>query len=181
VQIRDWRRRIRAENDPLTLSVRVHCVKWPPLRKAGGNGMRTAMLSRRLIAGYDLPRLAAMLALAGLLFHAVLPLTQQAVRQAQAASGIEQVVLCSALGLRVLALKDGAPVDTDPAKSETMAKLCPVCFAATGQPPAILPVAVALPLPAQSVTVLYGAAGDSTPARAVTRPPQARAPPVSPT
>lgn len=150
--------------------------------------MRTDMSFRRFIAGFDLPRpnlarpklarLAAMLALAALVFHGLLPLTQQMVRQAQAANGIEQVVLCSALGFRVMALKDGAPVDTDPAKTETIAKLCPVCFAPGNLSPAILSAPPALALPAVAVTILYGAASGSTLAQASHLPQQARAPPA---
>jgi hypothetical protein len=170
-------------DDCPTLSARAVCVKWPPLRKAGGKGMRTDMSTRHPLPAFRLPRphlahLAAMLALAALVFHGLLPLTQQMVRQAQAANGIEQVVLCSALGLRVLALKDGAPVDTDPAKSETIAKLCPVCFALGTLPPAILAAPPALPLPAVAITSLYGAASGSTLAQASHLPQQARAPPA---
>lgn len=120
----------------------------------------------------------ARLALVALLFHGLLPLTQQIVRQAQAANGIEQIVLCSAMGLRSIAMKDGAPVDTDPAKTEKTSKLCPVCFATAGHDHAILPVAAALPLPSQAITVLYGAASTSTLASASALPPQARAPPA---
>jgi len=150
--------------------------------------MRTGMSFRRILAGLNLPRpnlarpnlarLAGMLALAALVFHGLLPLTQQVVRQAQAANGIEQVVLCSALGFRVLALKDGAPVDTDPAKTETIAKLCPVCFATGHLPAAILSAPFALSIPAVAVTVLYGAASGSTLAQASHLPQQARAPPA---
>lgn len=143
--------------------------------------MRTDMRSLRLYGRFDLPRLAARLALLALLFHALLPVTQHLVRQAQAANGIEQVVLCSALGFRTLALLDGAPVDTDPGKTETIAKICPVCLAAAGLQPAILPVAPMLDGPALSVTVLYGAASRSTLAQSPRSPQQARAPPaVSP-
>lgn len=165
-------------DDQQTLSACAVCVKWPPLRKAGGNGMRTGMSFRRSSTRWTFSRLAALLALTALVFHGLLPLTQQVVRQAQAANGIEQVVLCSALGLRVLALKDGAPVDTDPAKSETIAKLCPVCFATGSLPPAILSAPPALTQPAVAVTVLYGAASRSTLAQANHLPQQARAPPV---
>lgn len=140
--------------------------------------MRTDMSFRRTRARFALPRLAAMLALVALAFHGLLPLTQQMVRQAQSANGIEQVVLCSALGFRILALKDGAPVDTDPAKTETIAKLCPVCFATGNLPPAILSVPPMLALPVVAVTVLYGAASGSTLAEASHLPQQARAPPA---
>lgn len=140
--------------------------------------MRTIMSFYRRTARLNLPRLAALLALVALVFHGLLPLTQQIVRQAQAANGIEQIVLCSALGLRSIAMKDGAPVDTDPAKTEKTSKLCPVCFAAAGHDHALLPVTVPPDLPVLAITVLYGAAPASTLASASVRPPQARAPPA---
>lgn len=138
-------------------------------------------MRRRLsLTGFhSLSRLAAMAALFALLFHAFLPLTQQAARQVQADNGIEQVVLCSALGLRVLALQDGQPVDTDPAKADKTSKLCPVCFGTAGLAHAILPGAVTLVLPQLALTVLYGSAGRSTLAQAQAGSPQARAPPLS--
>jgi len=120
----------------------------------------------------------AILALCALVFHGLLPLTQHAVRQVQAANGIEQVVLCSALGFRTLALKDGAPVETDPAKSETSSRICPVCFTASILNHAILPAGALLGLPSLAITVLYGAAPASTAASATYLPPQARAPPA---
>jgi len=146
--------------------------------------MRTDMSTRHSSRRFSLPRprlarWAAMLALVALVFHGLLPLTQQMARQAQAANGIEQVVLCSALGFRTMALKDGAPVDTDPAKSETIAKLCPVCFSTGNLPPAILSAPPALVVPAVAITVLYGAATGSTLAEASHLPQQARAPPTS--
>lgn len=125
-----------------------------------------------------LSRLAALLALFALTFHGLLPLTQQVVRQAQAANGIEQVVLCSALGSRILAMKNGAPVETDPAQSGKISKSCPVCLSFAGLQPAILPADAAPALPMLAVTVLYGAAGSSTPAQAQHLPQQARAPPA---
>lgn len=139
------------------------------------------MLSRRHTACFrtaGLSRLAALLALFALTFHGLLPLTQQIARQVQAANGIEQVVLCSALGFRTLALKDGAPVDTDPAQGGKISKSCPVCLSFAGLQPAILPDAAAPALPILAVMVLYGAAGISTPAQAHHLPQQARAPPV---
>jgi hypothetical protein len=124
-------------------------------------------------------RLAGMVALCALIFHGLLPLTQQVARQIQAANGIEQIVLCSAIGFRTIALKDGAPVDTDPAKSEKSSRICPVCLATAGLNHAILPAGALLALPSLAVTVLYGAAPASTLASASHLPPQARAPPVS--
>lgn len=135
------------------------------------------MVSRRLIPDFSLSRLAAVLALLALTFHGLTPLTHQLARQVQAANGIEQVVLCSALGLRVMALKDGAPVDTDPSKSETIAKTCPVCFVANLQP-AILPTMTLLAAPLVAITVLFGAAPQSTAAQAASYSPPARAPPL---
>ncbi|MCW0235991.1 MAG: hypothetical protein OJJ21_20510 [Ferrovibrio sp.] len=128
--------------------------------------------------GRRLGRLAALLALCALVFHGLLPLTQQVARQVQAANGIEQVVLCSALGFRTLALKDGAPVDTDPAKSEKSSRICPVCFATANLSHAILPAGALPVLPSLAITVLYGAAPASTAASAAYLPPQARAPPA---
>lgn len=134
--------------------------------------------SRPTVSG--LSRLAALLALFALTFHGLLPLTQQVARQVQAANGIEQVVLCSALGVRTIALKDGAPVDPDPAQGTKIAKHCPVCLSFAGLQPALLPPAAAeLAMPVTAVTVLYGAASSSTLAQASRLPHQARAPPVS--
>ncbi|WP_341897164.1 DUF2946 family protein [Ferrovibrio terrae] len=132
----------------------------------------------RPVPRHGLARLAALAALCALLFHGLLPLTHQLARQIQAAQGIEQVVLCSALGFRTVALKDGAPVDTDPAKSEKSSRICPVCFATAGLNHAILPMGIVLALPSLAITVLYGAAPSSTAASATALPPQARAPPV---
>lgn len=127
----------------------------------------------------NLARLAALLALFALTFHGLLPLTQQVARQAQAANGIEQVVLCSALGFRTIAMKDGAAVDPDPAKSARISESCPVCLSFAGLQPAILPPLAAEPAqPVMAVTVLFGAAGSSTLAQAQHPPQQARAPPV---
>ncbi len=128
----------------------------------------------------NLVRLAAVLALFALTFHGLLPLTQQVARQVQAANGIEQIVLCSALGFRTIALKDGAPVDPDPAKSARITESCPVCLSFAGLQPALLPPAAAEPaMPVTSITVLYGAASSSTLAQAQHLPQQARAPPAS--
>lgn len=125
-----------------------------------------------------LSRLAALLALFALAFHGLLPLTQQVVRQAQAANGIEQVVLCSALGFRTLALKDGAPVDPDPARSGKISKSCPVCLSFAGLQPAILAVAPAPVHPVASVAVVFPGAASTLPADSARRPQQARAPPA---
>ena len=135
--------------------------------------------SRSNLARPRLVRLAALLGLFALTFHGLLPLTQQVARQVQAANGIEQVVLCSALGFRTIALKDGAPVDPDPAQGGKIAKHCPVCLSFAGLQPAILPPRAAEPAaPVLAVTVLYGAAGSSTLAQAQHPPQQARAPPL---
>lgn len=133
----------------------------------------------RLIAGPDLRRLAAALALFGLLLHALLPLTQSAIRHVQATNGIEQVVLCSALGFRIIALKDGMPTDADPEKPAKASQNCPVCLAQTQLGTAILPAGILLMLPGFSLTALFGAASDSTPAQSLHSPQQARAPPHS--
>lgn len=127
----------------------------------------------------NLVRLAALLALFALTFHGLLPLTHQVARQVQEANGIEQIVLCSALGFRTIAMKDGAPVDPDPSQSAKISKNCPVCLTFAGLQPALLPPAAAEPaMPATSVTVLYGAAASSTLAQAQHLPQQARAPPA---
>lgn len=131
------------------------------------------------IRAKGLRRLAAMLALAGLVFHGLLPLTQNAIQRVQAANGIEQVVLCSALGFRTVALKDGMPVDADPEKPQKVSQNCPACHLGQLLSHAILPVGLLLALPALSLTVLYGAAAGSTAAQSVALPPQARAPPYS--
>jgi hypothetical protein len=140
------------------------------------------MLSRRSIArprAAGLTRLAGLLALFALTFHGLLPLTQQVTRQVQAANGIEQIVLCSALGFRTIAMKDGAAVDPDPAKSARISQSCPVCLSFAGLQPAVLPPLAAEPSqPVIAVTVLYGAASSSTLAQAQHLPQQARAPPV---
>jgi hypothetical protein len=137
------------------------------------------LLSIRRPSRPAVARFMAMLALAAVLFHGLLPLTQQVARQVQAANGIEQIVLCSALGLRTIAMKDGAPVDTDPAKTAKISKHCPICLAFAGMQPAILADAPALGRPVMALTVLYGAASRSTLAEAARQPQQARAPPVS--
>jgi hypothetical protein len=146
--------------------------------------MPTPMFSRRsrTLPSLKRPnwaRLAALLALFALTFHAVLPLTHQVARQVQEANGIEQIVLCSALGFRTIAMKDGAAVDPDPSQSAKISKSCPVCLSFAGLQPALLPPTAAEPaLPAISVTVLYGAAASSTLAQAQHLPQQARAPPA---
>ncbi|MBS4045179.1 MAG: hypothetical protein KG075_02475 [Alphaproteobacteria bacterium] len=127
----------------------------------------------------NLARLVALLALFALTFHGLLPLTHQVARQVQEANGIEQIVLCSALGFRTIAMKDGAPVDPDPSRSGKISKSCPVCLTFAGLQPALLPPVAAAPaMPATSVTVLYGAAASSTLAQAQHLPQQARAPPA---
>jgi hypothetical protein len=118
------------------------------------------------------------LAAIALLFNGLMPLTRVAIQQAQAAAGIEQIVICSALDFRTLAMKDGAQVDTDPSKADKMGSTnCPICMA-TNTAHAVLPTGIALTVSGTSVTVLYGAASQSTPARAEFRPSQARAPPI---
>lgn len=146
--------------------------------------MRTGMFSRRRSSmpsptRPNLARLAALLALFALTFHGLLPLTQQVARQVQAANGIEQVVLCSALGFRTIAMKDGAPVDPDPSQSARISKSCPVCLSFAGLQPVLLPPGAVEPAqPVVAVTVLYGAASQSTLAQAQHPPQQARAPPA---
>lgn len=146
--------------------------------------MPTPMFSRRRKPAVRLPRpnwvrLAALLAVFALTFHGLLPLTHQVARQVQAANGIEQIVLCSALGFRTIAMKDGAAVDPDPSDSAKISKSCPVCLSLAGLQPALLPPAAAAPaMPVTSVTVLYGAAASSTLAQAQHLPQQARAPPA---
>jgi len=146
--------------------------------------MRIDMFSRRRntlpsLSRPRLARLAALLALFALTFHGLLPLTHQVARQVQEANGIEQIVLCSALGFRTIAMKDGAPVDPDPSQSAKISKSCPVCLSFAGLQPALLPPVAAAPaMPATSVTVLYGAASSSTLAQAQHLPQQARAPPA---
>ncbi len=143
--------------------------------------MRNPMFARRRNTLPSLTRLAALLALFALTFHGLLPLTHQVARQVQEANGIEQIVLCSALGFRTIAMKDGAAVDPDPSQSAKISKSCPVCLSFAGLQPALLPPAATEPaLPATSVTVLYGAASRSTLAQAQHLPQQARAPPVFP-
>lgn len=137
-----------------------------------------ARLTRPNLARPNWVRLAAVLALFALTFHGLLPLTHQVARQVQAANGIEQIVLCSALGLRTIAMKDGAAVDPDPSDSAKISKSCPVCLSFAGLQPAILPVAAAPTMPGLAVTVLYGAAASSTLAQSSRQPQQARAPPV---
>jgi hypothetical protein len=123
-------------------------------------------------------RVVLWLAAIALLFNGLMPLTQVAVQQAQAAAGIEQIVICSAVGFRTLAMKDGAQVDTDPSKADKMGSTnCPICMAASTVH-AVLPVGIALTASGTSITVLYGAASQSTPAHAQFRPSQARAPPT---
>jgi hypothetical protein len=136
--------------------------------------MATAQpISNRL----NLRRLAVALGLFAVLFHVLLPITQLAVREAQAANGIDHVVLCSAHGFKTIALKNGLPVDADPAKPEQTSRNCPLC---PGQAfsPAILPAGILLSMPAFSLTVLFGSAPASTLAQSPHSPQQARAPPA---
>lgn len=145
--------------------------------------MRIAMFARRhstlpSLTRRRLARLAALLALFALTFHGLLPLTHQVARQVQEANGIEQIVLCSALGFRTIAMKDGAPVDPDPSDSAKISKSCPVCLSFAGLQPAVLPIAPAPSMPVLAVTVLYGAAASSTLAQSSRQPQQARAPPA---
>lgn len=174
----------RAPKDPATIKAAAFCVKWPPrteVAEAPGQGYPAGMFFRRhtvrpRAAGFT--RLAALLALLALTFHGLLPLTQHLARQAQAANGIEQVVLCSALGYRTLAMKDGAPVDTDPAQSAKISKSCPVCLSFAGLQPAILAVAPAPAQPAAADAVIFPAAASTLPADSARHPQQARAPPA---
>lgn len=128
---------------------------------------------------FDLRRLAFALALLGLVFHGLLPLTQTAIRHVQAANGIEQVVLCSALGFRTIALKNGQPTDVDPDKPHKASQNCPACLGQAQLGLAILPAGIALALPGFNLTALFGAAPGSTLAQSLHTPQQARAPPVS--
>jgi hypothetical protein len=110
-------------------------------------------------------------------FNVLMPITQVRLQKAHAAAGIEQIVICAAHAISIMAFKDGTPVDTDPAKAEHIAKAsCPLCAAISGY--AVLPVGVELVLTGASSTVLYGAASQSTPAYVALRPPKARAPPA---
>jgi hypothetical protein len=124
-------------------------------------------------------RVLARMALLAVLFHALLPLTLHAAQRVQAANGIEMTVLCSALGTRTIALKDGLPVEADTEKPLKASKTCPVCLAAAQLGQAILPGTLPLLVPGLAITVLYGAAPDSTLAQARYLPAQARAPPLS--
>lgn len=140
--------------------------------------MMAEMTHRRSADSPRAGRAVLWLAAVGLLFSSLMPLTRVVVQHAQAAAGVEQIVICSALGFRTIAFKDGGQVDTDPSKSEKMGSTnCPICFTATAGY-AILPVGIELTVSGTSTTVLYGAASQSTPARADFRPSQARAPPA---
>jgi hypothetical protein len=161
------------KHDPAELR---HRSPLPPQHR---RAMAFVMRRASIIAAIDLRRFAAALALLALLVHGLLPLTQNAIQRVQTAHGIEQVVLCSALGYRTIALKDGMPVDADPAKPQKISQNCPACLLHNQLAQAVLPVGVALAAPSTAITILFGAASDSTPAQAGFLPPQARAPPVS--
>lgn len=124
-------------------------------------------------------RLPALLALSALLLHGLLPLTAQAIHSAQAASGIELTVLCSANGIRVVALQDGQPVDADPTAPERAAEHCPLCSPPAGPGAAVLPAAASIRLP-QTAAAAIRFSPHEAPAGTVLagRPPAARAPPV---
>lgn len=136
------------------------------------------MLRGSAKAAADFCRIAAAVALFAVVFHGLLPWVHIGIRQAQAAQGIEQVVLCSALGFRIVALKDGLPVDADPEKPLQAAQNCPFCFGPGNGQPAILPVGAALAVPGLGTAMPYNAAPQSRPAQSVALPPQARAPPA---
>lgn len=164
------------------LGGRLSCVKpaADALLPAAASGGKPSVMAKILRASlpHSLRRFAVTLGLFGLLFQVLLPVTQNGIRAAQAANGIEQVVLCSALGFRTIALKDGLPADADPEKPSRAAENCPACLNHAQLDQAILPVGIRLAVPTLSLTALYGAASDSTPAQSIRQPHQARAPPV---
>jgi len=133
--------------------------------------------------------LAAWVALLGLAFHSLLPLSYNAMQRAMAEAaraeaksggGIEQLVICTALGLRTIAIQDGKPVDADPAKpKQAVDRSCPICLAAAGIAHAVLPAGLLLALPAAIAATVYTPPDYTAPDRLSWLPPQARAPPAS--
>jgi hypothetical protein len=130
--------------------------------------------------------LAAWVALLGLVFHGLLPLSYNAMQRAMVAAaetdgGIEQLVICTALGLRTVTVQDGVPVDADPAAPKKSAdRSCPICLAAAGLAHALLPAGLLLALPAALAATTYVQPDYTAPDQASWLPPQARAPPASP-
>lgn len=134
--------------------------------------------------------LAAWVALLGLVFHGLLPLSYNAMQRAMAdaaraeaqsgSGGIEQVVICTALGLRTVTLKDGLPADADPAAPKKAERSCPICLAAAGLAHAVMPVGLLLALPAALAAAVYTLPDYTAPDRPSWLPAQARAPPASP-
>jgi Protein of unknown function (DUF2946) len=99
--------------------------------------------------------LAAVLALAGLLFRLLIvavhvppsAAAQTAAGAPSAASLFSQIVLCTATGLRVVQLdENGNPVD--PGQSPGSAQSCPICTSLAGASLAPAPTLIALPVPA---------------------------------
>jgi hypothetical protein len=129
--------------------------------------------------------IAAWVALLGLAFHGLLPLSYNAMQRAMADAarsegGIEQLVICTALGLRTVEIKDGLPVDSDSTAPKKAERSCPICLAAAGQAHALLPASLLLALPAALAATAYVQPDYTAPDQASWLPPQARAPPASP-
>lgn len=133
--------------------------------------------------------IAAWVALLGLVFHGLLPLSYNAMQRAMAeaasaeataGSGIEQLVICTALGIRTIAVKDGVPADLDPAAPKKAERSCPICLASAGLAHALLPAGLLLVLPAAIAAAVFTPPAYTAPDQPAWLPPQARAPPAFP-
>lgn len=133
--------------------------------------------------------IAAWVALLGLVFHGLLPLSYNAMQRAMAeaasaeatvGSGIEQLVICTALGIRTIAVKDGVPADLDPSAPKKAERSCPICLASAGLAHALLPAGLLLVLPAAVAAAVFTPPAYTVPDQPSWLPPQARAPPAFP-
>lgn len=137
-------------------------------------------------AAFPRRRIATVLALLALVLQGVLPLAHNAAMRAAAAQGlgqggIEQIVICTALGLRTIAVKDGLPVDTDggSSKPQKMQIGCPLCHALGNLNHGLLPAGLLLALPAAIASLSFATPHDYVLPPSATGLPQARAPPLS--
>ncbi|WP_370151489.1 DUF2946 family protein [Ferrovibrio sp.] len=130
-------------------------------------------------------RLMAWLALLGLAFHSLLPLSYNAMQRAMAeaarSSGIEQIVICTALGIRTITLSEALPPaagDETPAKPQPAERSCPICLASAGLAHAVLPAGLLLAMPAGIAAALAPPSDYRSPQPRAWLPSRARAPPA---
>ncbi|HEX6959042.1 MAG TPA: DUF2946 family protein [Ferrovibrio sp.] len=148
-----------------------------------------------VLAAFSRCRIATMLALLALAMQGLLPLAHNAAMRAagQAAdgNGIEQIVICTALGLRTITIRDGAiqdgvPRDGQPADADNTSPKpqnvqigCPLCHALGSLSHGLLPAGLLLALPAAIAALSFAPAQDAVLPPSPTGLPQARAPPLS--